>query len=131
MRVTNSSNIHPSSLKLLIIKVRKLQKVKILSVKIKFILENNFISRYPLQIIHSQDLNENEERNLSNDKIMTCHFFPCMKTFKSRENLDLHILNIHLKIKPFKCKFCERKFSHRNGSKYFTQEKFIMKGQNI
>jgi hypothetical protein len=80
-----------------------------------FILENNLITWYPLQIIHSQNLNENEDRNLCNDKIMICHFFPCMKKFKSRENLDLHILNIHLKIKPFQCKFCERKFSHRNG----------------
>ncbi len=44
-----------------------------------------------------------------------CHFFPCMKVFKSRENLDLHILNIHLKVKPFVCDFCEKKFSHRNG----------------
>lgn len=47
-----------------------------------------------------------------------CHFFPCMKVFKSRENLDLHILNIHLKIKPFSCEFCEKKFSHRNGMIY-------------
>jgi hypothetical protein len=46
---------------------------------------------------------------------LVCHFFPCMKTFKSRENLDLHILNIHLKMKPFECEYCDKKFSHRNG----------------
>jgi hypothetical protein len=46
---------------------------------------------------------------------LVCHFFPCMKAFKSRENLDLHILNIHLKMKPFECDYCEKKFSHRNG----------------
>ena len=46
---------------------------------------------------------------------LICHFFPCMKNFKSRENLDLHILNIHLKIKPFNCEYCVKKFSHRNG----------------
>lgn len=60
-----------------------------------------------------------EKRAGKND--LVCHFYPCMKAFKSRENLDLHILNIHLKIKPFTCDFCEKKFSHRNGKDLFNE----------
>ncbi len=49
------------------------------------------------------------------DKTSICHFYPCMKKFTSRENLDIHISNIHLKQKPFQCNYCESKFSHLSG----------------
>lgn len=42
----------------------------------------------------------------------------CMKTFKTEENLKLHILNIHQNVKPYCCSFCEKRFSHRNGKNY-------------
>ena len=54
-----------------------------------------------------------------------CHFYPCMKQFKSRENLDLHISNTHLSIKPYKCGFCKRVFSHRNGKTYHERTKHL------
>lgn len=42
----------------------------------------------------------------------------CSKAYKSKENLKLHKLNIHLNHKPFKCSQCTRRFSHRNGKLY-------------
>jgi len=54
-----------------------------------------------------------------------CHFFPCMKNFKSRENLDLHISNAHLMIKPYDCRYCNRVFSHRNGKTYHERTKHL------
>jgi hypothetical protein len=40
----------------------------------------------------------------------------CHKSYKSKENLLLHIINVHRHEKPFKCKHCNMKFSHRNGT---------------
>lgn len=42
----------------------------------------------------------------------------CVKVYKSKENLMLHVKNIHLKIKPYDCKYCTALFSHRNGNKF-------------
>ena len=39
----------------------------------------------------------------------------CFKAYKSKENMQLHISNKHLGIKPYKCIYCEKTFSHRNG----------------
>lgn len=39
----------------------------------------------------------------------------CNKSYKSKENLNLHIKNKHLGLKPYSCDFCSSKFSHRNG----------------
>jgi hypothetical protein len=47
-----------------------------------------------------------------------CPFTSCTKVYKSKENLTLHYKNIHLKQKPYSCKFCEAVFSHRNGKTY-------------
>jgi hypothetical protein len=47
-----------------------------------------------------------------------CFFKGCIKKYKSRENLYFHIQNVHFKKKPFKCKFCGKTFSHRNGYNY-------------
>ncbi len=58
------------------------------------------------------------ERHLESHS--TFHFFKCTevnchKSYKSKENLLLHIINVHRHEKPFKCKHCTLKFSHRNG----------------
>lgn len=42
----------------------------------------------------------------------------CTKIYKSKENLNLHRLNIHMNHKPYKCSMCSRRFSHRNGKLY-------------
>ncbi len=42
----------------------------------------------------------------------------CGKKYTTKENLVFHIMNKHDNQKPFKCKFCEVKFSHRNGQTY-------------
>jgi Zinc finger, C2H2 type len=51
-------------------------------------------------------------------KYFKCTSDNCNKAYKSRENLNLHIKNKHLGVKPYTCKFCNSKFSHRNGN-YF------------
>lgn len=48
-------------------------------------------------------------------KLYKCTFKGCTKSYKSKENLTLHFKNIHLKEKPYNCKFCPSVFSHRNG----------------
>ncbi len=47
-----------------------------------------------------------------------CDFEGCKKAYKSKENLILHQKNKHLGLKPYQCRFCSLKFSHRNGSSY-------------
>ena len=49
-------------------------------------------------------------------KAFLCEFSGCEKIYKSKENLILHIKNIHLKLKPYRCRFCDTFFSHRNGN---------------
>jgi hypothetical protein len=48
-------------------------------------------------------------------KLYKCTFKGCSKSYKSKENLTLHFKNIHLKEKPYSCRFCPSVFSHRNG----------------
>jgi len=48
-------------------------------------------------------------------KLFKCEYKNCEKSYKSRENLNLHMKNKHLGLKPYECKFCSNKFSHRNG----------------
>ena len=42
----------------------------------------------------------------------------CGKVFHTKENQILHFKNIHLHQKPYKCSYCDSKFSHRNGKTY-------------
>ena len=46
----------------------------------------------------------------------------CKKIYKSKENLTLHIRNIHFKEKPYNCKYCSAVFSHRNGKTYHERK---------
>lgn len=50
-------------------------------------------------------------------KLFKCEFGGCEKAYKSKENLNLHTKNKHLGLKPYGCKFCSSRFSHRNGNK--------------
>lgn len=54
-----------------------------------------------------------------------CDYEGCDKTYKIKENLDLHVKNFHLREKPFKCGFCLKKFSHRNGKLYHEKKKHL------
>jgi hypothetical protein len=55
-----------------------------------------------------------------NEKLYKCSIEGCGKVYKSKENLMFHVQNIHEKIKPFKCSFCNAEFSHRNGKAYIN-----------
>jgi uncharacterized Zn-finger protein len=48
-------------------------------------------------------------------KLHKCDAEGCEKAYKSRENLNLHIRNKHLGEKPYQCRYCMSRFSHRNG----------------
>jgi len=68
------------------------------------------------------------ERHLdshSTSKFYKCPLEGCNKSYKSKENLNLHHKNIHEKIKPYTCTYCELKFSHRNGIRSFNFRKNI------
>lgn len=58
----------------------------------------------------------NKSNNSASIKSFPCTFEKCDKIYKSKENLTLHYKNIHLKEKPYSCKFCNSIFSHRNGN---------------
>ncbi len=60
------------------------------------------------------DLEEHCSRHIKT-KHFKCEVNGCEKIYRSKENLTLHIKNIHLNLKPYKCRFCSSTFSHRNG----------------
>lgn len=52
------------------------------------------------------------------EKRYVCIHQNCHKEYKSKENLILHIKNKHNGEKPYFCKFCGKKYSHRSGKTY-------------
>jgi hypothetical protein len=54
--------------------------------------------------------------------VYKCTHEGCDKAYKSKENLTLHVKNIHLKEKPYSCGFCKAVFSHRNGKTYHERK---------
>jgi hypothetical protein len=67
----------------------------------------------------SQNLSHGKEKE---GRVFKCPVGSCMKQYKSRENLNLHIKNIHEEIKPYTCRFCPHTFSHRNGKTYHERK---------
>ena len=55
-------------------------------------------------------------------KEFTCSYDNCSKAYRSKENLMLHIQNVHMKQKPYKCSYCSMQFSHRNGRIYHERK---------
>ena len=51
-----------------------------------------------------------------------CTYDNCTKAYRSKENLMLHIQNVHKKQKPYKCSYCSIQFSHRNGRIYHERK---------
>jgi hypothetical protein len=66
------------------------------------------------QIKTKQELEEHVSEHMK-IRLFRCEYPGCEKAYKSRENMTLHFKNIHLKQKPYKCRFCAANFSHRNG----------------
>ena len=82
------------------------------------------------QIVEPKDKKKNEiipksrkkqnrvrERKDSGEREFKCEEKGCSKVYRTKENLKLHILNIHLRLKPYECNYCSRRFSHRNGKR--------------
>ena len=61
-----------------------------------------------------------KKKNKKKEKII--YNCVCGKQYNSKENYNLHYQNIHLKIKPYKCNYCEISFSHRNGKNYHERK---------
>lgn len=60
--------------------------------------------------------------SLFSSRLFKCTEANCGKVYKSKENLTLHFKNIHLKEKPYGCKYCSALFSHRNGKTYHERK---------
>lgn len=56
-------------------------------------------------------------------KLFKCEVKNCNKAYKSKENLNLHFRNKHLGEKPYQCRFCSSRFSHRNGNFFINKLK--------
>jgi len=58
-----------------------------------------------------EENNSNEKINASsNSRCFPCTYDKCIKIYKSKENLVLHVKNIHLKEKPYQCRYCSAVF---------------------
>jgi hypothetical protein len=63
-----------------------------------------------------------ESKSSKKFRTFACTSKGCTKVYKSKENLTLHFKNIHLKEKPYSCKYCDAVFSHRNGKTYHERK---------
>jgi hypothetical protein len=71
-------------------------------------------------IFNNKNINSIDKSNIKlssfkPSQVFKCEVKGCEKVYKSKENLTLHLKNIHLNLKPYKCRFCSSTFSHRNG----------------
>ena len=98
-------------------------------------LNQHFILKDPIkkEINSNQFLKENIQKEKSSSiREFKCEENGCDKVYRTKENLKLHILNIHLHLKPYECSYCSRRFSHRNGifylilGKTYHERKFHM-----
>lgn len=84
-------------------------------------VKHTFFNKKTINFSSSQfDSNQKESYSVINGKYI-CNI--CLKEYRSKENLHLHHLNIHLNIKPYSCGYCKKKFSHRNGKIYHEKNK--------
>jgi hypothetical protein len=84
---------------------------------IETIINNSFSYLRDVPKINFQnELNNSSTGNNSiASKCFPCDYKGCKKIYKSKENLNLHYKNIHLKVKPYTCSYCDSSFTHRNG----------------
>ena len=66
-----------------------------------------------------------------NKKQWKCTYDNCVKAYCSKENLKLHIKNVHLNEKPYPCYFCNLRFSHRNGRIYHQKKVHLITSKDI
>lgn len=98
------------------------KKISLKQKPIRFIIQrdkkdesSNFLEKKNFLVKEVQK--ENSEKM---DKKFICNMEHCQKEYRSKENLILHIKNKHNDEKPYFCKFCSKKYSHRSGKfKFF------------
>ena len=96
--------------------------------KLKTSAEETSTSLYSCHIGECKKIFKNKrrfEKHISAhlcEKRFKCEYENCSKVYKTKENLTLHIKNKHLLQKPYKCRYCENLFSHRNGKIYHERK---------
>lgn len=65
--------------------------------------------------MENRECHVNSKRPRIEAKLYRCNYEGCGKSYKSKENLTLHVQNKHYGHKPYQCRYCEARFSHRNG----------------
>lgn len=76
----------------------------------------------PRQPTKEKPFNSENPNRSKKFRTYQCSYLNCCKAYKSKENLILHVINIHKKQKPYKCTHCDKKFSHRNGRIYHERK---------
>ena len=77
------------------------------------------------------DDDEDVTAETHNKKQWKCTYDNCVKAYCSKENLKLHIKNVHLNEKPYPCYFCNLRFSHRNGRIYHQKKVHLITSKDI
>ena len=77
------------------------------------------------------DDDDNVTAETNNKKQWKCTYDNCAKAYCSKENLKLHIQNVHLNEKPYPCYFCNLRFSHRNGRIYHQKKVHLITSKDI
>lgn len=80
---------------------------------------NNKENNLNIEMNNNSHQKQNSSHHKMNLKIFICF---CGKIYKSKENVILHIKNIHLDEKPYSCEICHTGFSHRNGKNYHMRK---------
>ena len=82
-------------------------------------IQHNLLT--PLEnVFHQPEVQKEEIKKTI--KQYVCEYENCGKSYRSKENLNLHIQNVHQNIKPYQCLYCPMKFSHRNGRIYHERK---------
>lgn len=76
----------------------------------KFLEKKNFFIK---------DIKVKENGKEKSERKYICNENNCAKEYKSKENLILHIRNKHFGQKPYFCRYCGKKYSHRSGKNFF------------
>ena len=67
--------------------------------------------------IFEDNINNNEDCNNKEKYFYKCPYDNCNKIYSTHFNLSVHVKTFHLKIKSFKCNYCNKYFYHKSSLK--------------